>query len=366
MRISAYELAKPVLFRLDPEATHERAVSLLKRISASPGACTLLRRRYVVDDPRLEVRLFGRTFPNPLGIAAGFDKNGVAVPALLALGFGSVEVGTVTPLPQAGNPRPRLFRLPEDEALINRLGFPGDGMDAVARNLEATAGRNGVMGINVGPNRAAVDAGTADQDCVAALRRLASFATYVVINVSSPNTARLRDLQGKTALAHLLGEVMDAAQALPAKPPVLVKVSPDLSEGELNDVLDVVSALDLAGIVATNTTVTRPPHLRSRHKDEPGGLSGRPLAPKALAVVRHIYGRTRGTLPIIAAGGIFSGSDVLAAIAAGASLTQTYTGFVYRGPSMAKQVLHELLAVMEAQGIRSLDEVRGSAVHDLL
>ncbi|GIW04117.1 MAG: dihydroorotate dehydrogenase (quinone) [Thermomicrobiales bacterium] len=364
MRISAYELAKPVLFRLDPEATHERAVSLLKRISASPGACTLLRRRYVVDDPRLEVRLFGRTFPNPLGIAAGFDKNGVAVPALLALGFGSVEVGTVTPLPQPGNPRPRLFRLPEDEALINRLGFPGEGMDAVARNLEATAGRNGVMGINIGPNRTSVDAGTADQDCVAALRRLAGLAAYVVINVSSPNTARLRDLQGKTALAHLLGEVMDAAQALPTKPPILVKVSPDLSEGELNDVLDVVSALDLAGIVATNTTVARPAHLRSRHKDEPGGLSGRPLAPMALAMVRHIYARTRGMLPIIAVGGIFTGNDVLATIAAGASLTQTYTGFVYRGPGMARHVLREVLAAMEMQGIRSLDEVRGRAIRD--
>ncbi|MER3439096.1 MAG: dihydroorotate dehydrogenase (quinone), partial [Chloroflexota bacterium] len=322
MHTSVYELTKPVIFRLDPETTHERAISLLRRISASPRACDALRRRYQLEDPRLEVRLFGKTFPNPLGIAAGFDKNGVAVPALLALGFGSVEVGTVTPLPQPGNPRPRLFRLPEDEALINRLGFPGEGMDAVARHLTATAERNGVLGINIGPNRAAVDAGTADLDCVAALRRLARFAAYVVINVSSPNTARLRELQGKAALAHLLGAVMDAARAEPVPPPVLVKVSPDLSENELNDVLDVATALDLSGIVATNTTVARPPHLRSRHKDEPGGLSGRPLAPKTLAVVRHIAARTHGALPIIAVGGIFTGDDVLSAIAAGASLVQ--------------------------------------------
>lgn len=322
---------RPFLFRQDPEEVHRRAIAWLHRVSLSATLCAGLHRLYGFDDPRLQVRVFGQTFPSPLGIAAGFDKNGVAVPALRALGFAFVEVGTVTPRPQAGNARPRLFRLKEDLALINRLGFPNEGAEAVGRHLARTDRANGYLGLNVGPNRESVAAGTADADCVAVIERLAGFPGYVVVNVSSPNTAHLRELQGKAALRHLLSRILEARPAT-AKHPLLIKIAPDLSDRELDDVLDVATSLELDGIVATNTTVARPESLKSTAKSAVGGLSGRPLRERSREVVRRIHRETGGQLPIIAAGGIFTGGDALAAVAAGATLVQTYTGFVYRGP----------------------------------
>jgi dihydroorotate dehydrogenase len=358
-RLNGYRFLRPFLFQQDPEEVHERAIAWLHRVSLSAKLCAGLHRVYGFDDPRLQVRVFGETFPSPLGIAAGFDKNGVAVPALRALGFAFVEIGTVTPRPQAGNERPRLFRLKEDVALINRLGFPNEGVEAVGRNLGRTYRANGYLGLNVGPNKESVEAGTAEADCIAVIERLAGFPGYVVVNVSSPNTARLRELQGKAALQHLLSRILEAKPAT-EKQPLLVKIAPDLSDRELDDVLEVATALKLDGIVATNTTVARPANLRSTYRTAVGGLSGRPLRERSREVVGRIHRETNGELPIIAAGGILSGADVLASIAAGATLVQTYTGFVYRGPAMAERVKRELVMLMEQQGIGTLEEVRGT------
>jgi dihydroorotate dehydrogenase len=358
--LNGYRFLRPFLFQQDPEEVHERAIAWLHRVSLSAKLCAGLDRVYGFDDRRLRVEAFGQAFPSPLGIAAGFDKNGVAVPALRALGFAYVEVGTVTPRPQAGNEPPRLFRLKEDVALINRLGFPSEGVEEVGRHLGRTYRANGYLGLNVGPNRESVEAGTADADYLAVIERLAGFEGYVAINVSSPNTARLRQLQGKAALHQLLSRVVQERPAT-AQHPLLVKISPDLSERELDEVLEVVMGLNLDGIVATNTTVARPPHLKSTNKSALGGLSGRPLRERSREVVRRIYRETGGKLPIIAAGGIFTGADVFAAVMAGATLVQAYTGFVYRGPAMAERVKRELVKVMEREGVGSLDEVRGTS-----
>ncbi|HEY7036299.1 MAG TPA: quinone-dependent dihydroorotate dehydrogenase [Thermomicrobiales bacterium] len=357
--MNGYRFLRPFLFRQDPEEVHERAIAWLHRVSLSAKLCAGLHKAYGFDDPRLRVRVFGETFASPLGVAAGFDKNGVAVPALRALGFAFVEVGTVTPRPQAGNERPRVFRLKEDVALINRLGFPSEGVAAVGRHLGRTYRANGYLGLNVGPNKESVEAGAADADCIAVIERLAGFEGYVVVNVSSPNTARLRELQGKEALRQMVSRILDARPAT-AKHPMLVKIAPDLSDRELDDVLEVATALRLDGIVATNTTIARPATLKSTHKAAVGGLSGRPLRERSREVVGRIYRETDGKLPIIAAGGIFTGADVLASVAAGATLVQTYTGFVYRGPGMAERVKRELVELMEQQGVGALDEVRGT------
>ena len=356
--MKGYDLVKPWLFRMDAERVHEQAMALLHRFSRSPQACAGLRQYYHYDDPRLMVRAFGRTVSNPLGIAAGLDKNAEAVPALQALGFGFVEVGTVTPRPQPGNPRPRIFRLQADKALINRMGFPGQGMAAVERNLSLFADRLGMLGLNIGPNRDSVEPGTAHDDCVAVLEQLHHFADYLVVNVSSPNTAKLRSLQGREALQRLLSRVLEVAERQDVFKPILVKIAPDLTDQELYDILQVATGLNLGGIVATNTTVTRPV-LRSGNWSQTGGLSGAPLRDKAVQVVGRIYRETDGRLPIIAAGGVFDAYDVLRYVAAGATLAQTYTGFVYQGPSMARDIKRSLSELLDHFGFDSIMQVRG-------
>jgi dihydroorotate dehydrogenase len=356
--MNGYRFLRPFLFQADSEDVHEQAIGWLHQVSRSERLCAGLDRVYGFEPKKLETRLFGQTFTSPLGIAAGFDKNGVAAPALRALGFAFVEVGTVTPRPQEGNPRPRMFRLKEDIALINRMGFPNQGVEEIARHLGRTHRANGYLGLNVGPNKESVETGTADTDCLTVIERLAGFPGYIVVNVSSPNTAQLRELQGKAALHHLLSRIV-AERSAWANHPLLVKIAPDLTDAELDDVLDVVTTLKLDGIVATNTTIARPANLRSAAKTETGGLSGRPLRERSRAVIHRIHQRTNGQLPIIAAGGIFTGADVLAATRAGATLVQAYTGFIYRGPGMAERVKKELVALMDREGIRSLDEVRG-------
>ncbi len=349
-----YQAAKPALFERDAEQVHDGVMAAISRLSQHPG---LLDRIAVPHDPRLAVRLFGLDIPHPLGIAAGLDKNGVAFPALLALGFGHVEIGTVTPRAQDGNAKPRVFRLVEDRAMINRMGFPGDGVAAVVSNAALRKRDGMIVGCNIGPNKRAVEEGRVADDLVTCYRAVASLSTWVTINVSSPNTANLRDLQRKSAMREMLHALNDERRSFHWRP-LLIKVSPELSDADLDDLIDVAVEMEVDGLIATNTTITRPPGLVSPLAGETGGLSGAPLAPVAAHSVRKIASRTQGALPIVAAGGIESGLDVIHAIEAGATLCQTYTGFIYRGPAMAQQVSAEILAELDRRGIPSLQELR--------
>lgn len=351
----------PILAQFDPELMHNATLRLLTMAAHTPPLPRLLRRLFAYDDARLHVNLWGLRFSNPLGIAAGLDKNGNAATMLLRLGWGHVEVGTVTPLPQPGNPRPRIFRLPADHALINRMGFPGAGADAVGQALVAHDPRAGILGINVGANRSSVEAGSAAADYVSAIECLAPLTDYVTVNISSPNTARLRELQGKEALAALLHEVVRCRDALAVRKPVLVKIAPDLTLRELDDVIDVGLGSGIDGIVATNTTITRPSTLKSAQRNEQGGLSGAPLRARSTEVVRYLYQGTAGRLPIIGVGGIFSAADAFEKLAAGASLVQIYTGFIYEGPGLASRINRGLVHLLNQHGLISIDQVIGSA-----
>ena len=356
---TAYRLAKPALFRLDPEAVHDRTIAALGRISRTTKATTVLSRAALSPDPRLAVNLAGISLPGPIGIAAGLDKNGVAFPALSALGWDIVEVGTITLKPQPGNPKPRVFRLPEDQALINRMGFPGLGADVIERNLLERK-RSGVpVACNIGPNKSSVEAGLDGviADCRLLAARFAAFASYLVLNISSPNTARLRDLQGKEALRVLLREVKAAIPAH-APVPLFVKIAPDMADAELDDVVEVVMETGLAGIVATNTTIARPGTLRDAHRIETGGLSGAPLRSRSLDVVRRIARVSEGKVEIVAVGGISSSEDVLNAIMAGATMVQIYTGLIYGGPALANKIKRDLLAHLDRVGTNSLNDLR--------
>jgi dihydroorotate dehydrogenase len=353
---SLYETARPALFRLDAEIAHDRILGTLARISQIPELPDLLTIARGKTDLRLAMQAFGAWIPLPLGIAAGLDKNAAAFPALLALGFGHVEIGTVTPRPQAGNPRPRVFRLPEDRGLINRMGFPSEGVAAVVSNL-ATLHRQGmIVGCNIGPNRQSVEQGTVANDLVAAYRAVAATASYVAINVSSPNTEGLRAFQDRSALEMLLDAVNDERNTLTRRP-LLLKISPDLSDRQLVELLDVALARKIDGIIATNTTITRPSSLRSPMQRQPGGLSGTPLAPLAARTVHRIAFETGRALPIVAVGGIETAEDVLTALALGATTTQTYTGFVYRGPGMALAIARGILAELDRRRAPNLESL---------
>jgi len=358
----AYRVAKPLLFRADPERVHDRVISVLGLISRSPRALRVLDRFGDGDDPRLMVEIAGLRLTGPVGIAAGLDKNGVAFPALHAIGWDFVEVGTITPKPQPGNPKPRVFRLPEDRALINRMGFPGTGADAIAMNIVQRRYRQAPIGCNVGPNKASVEAGldAVIADCRLLVSRFASLATYLVVNISSPNTARLRELQGKGALRELLTEVRAAIPSDRLKP-LFVKIAPDLSDAEISDVVAVVLEVGLSGVVATNTTIARAETLRSPRRSEIGGLSGAPLRARSLEVINRIAAESAGNLPIMAAGGIASGADAVAALRAGASAVQVYTGMIYEGPGLALRIKREIVAEMERVGAQSLADLRNCA-----
>lgn len=356
--MNPYRLIRPLLYRFDAEKTHDRVLSGLARVSQSPRLLRVVERVERFDDPRLRVALFGNVLSGPVVVAAGLDKNGIAVPALTAFGFAYVEVGTVTPRPQAGNEKPRIFRLPVDRALINRMGFPGQGVERVAENLAALGGRGG-FALNVGPNKDRVD--HAAEDVLAVIERLAPFAPlYIVVNVSSPNTARLRELQGKAALRQLLSDVAAGRSESVARIPLLVKIAPDLTEDELDDILQVVSDLALSGVVATNTTIARPESLRGAARSEQGGLSGEPLREQATQVIARIRQQAGPELVIVGAGGVFNGADALDKVGAGATVVQTYTGMIYEGPGMAKRIKREMARILERQGIGSLDLIRGT------
>jgi len=345
-------LARPLFHALDPEDAHALAVKLLK-FTPLPAA------RH--DDPRLAMRALGLNFPNPVGIAAGFDKNAEVVDPLLRLGFGFVEVGTVTPLPQAGNPRPRLFRLDADEGVINRLGFNSDGADAALRRLAGRASAGGIVGVNVGANK---DAPDRIADYVALIERFAAVASYVTVNISSPNTPGLRAMQQSAVLDDLLARVIDARERVAPRAgptPVLLKIAPDLSLPDLDDVVGIARSRRVDGMIVGNTTVGRPASLRDPDAArEAGGLSGRPLSALAHRMLAETYVRVEGVFPLIGAGGIDSGPSALARIRAGASLIQLYSALVFRGLALVGAIKAELIAALERDRLESLIEFVGA------
>jgi dihydroorotate dehydrogenase len=348
-----YSFIKPVLWRLDPERAHHLA---LWALAHGPTGSA---RDSARDDPRLQVEVLGRRFGNPIGLAAGFDKDAKAWRQAARLGFGFVEVGSVTPRPQSGNPRPRLFRLERDRAVINRMGFNNEGVDAMAARLKTTWPQTGVvLGVNLGKNKETEDA-AADYEIGA--RRLGAHADYVVINVSSPNTPGLRALQGKAPLVQLVARTHRALAESGAvtPPPLLLKIAPDLTGQDLADIAEVAMEGKLAGLIATNTTIARPPGLDARYAAQPGGLSGQPLFEPSIRILRELYRLTQGKLPIIGVGGIASGADAYAKIRAGASLVQLYSALVFEGPNLLQRLKRELLQLLERDGLRSIGEAVG-------
>lgn len=346
-----YLALRPALFLLDPETAHRAAIATLKLMPA---------RTPPADDPILATELWGRRLANPLGLAAGFDKHAEVPDALLALGFGHVEVGGVTPRPQPGNPRPRVFRLPEDRAVINRYGLNSQGLDAVAARL-ARRRRRGCVGVNLGKNK-----DTADDvaDYAEGAARLSGSADYLVINVSSPNTPGLRDLQGRDAMRRIILATRAARDAAvvdaPRRPPLLVKLAPDLDDAALEDAAEVAIATGLDGLVMGNTTTARPPTLASRHRAEAGGLSGAPLARLSLDRLASLARLTGGRVPLIGCGGVASGADAYAQIRAGASLVQLYSAMIYEGPGLALRVAHDLAALLRRDGFANVREAVGA------
>lgn len=336
-----YALARPFLFCLDAERAHD-----LGLVSIETAYRTGFNALLAARPKPLPIDVFGIRFDNPVGLAAGLDKNGAYIDALAALGFGFIEVGTTTPRPQPGNPRPRMFRLPESEAVINRLGFNNGGVDALVRNAER-AKFAGPLGINIGrnkdtPNERAVD------DYLFCLERVYARASYVTINISSPNTQGLRDLQEEETLKRFIGTLRDAQEKLAAKQrarkPMLLKIAPDLAASELDGVADVLLASGIDGLICTNTTIDRAPVAGLKHAGESGGLSGKPLFEKSTAVLRGMAKRLGGRIPLVGVGGIVTGNDAAAKIDAGASLVQFYTGMVYRGPALIGECVDAIRA----------------------
>lgn len=346
-----YPLIWPLLRAMDPERAHAMALRLVRYWAPLVGSDGASR------DPLLQTALWEKRFPNPFGIAAGFDKNAQVANAMLRLGFGFVEVGTVTLRPQAGNPRPRLFRLLEDQAVINRFGFNGEGADAMLHRLARRERSRGIVGVNVGPNR---DASNPAADCAEIATLLGPYADYLVVNVSSPNTPGLRSLQAGGPLLDLLLRVRGARDASPGRPPLLVKVAPDLTPDERREIAEAVLSAGIDGLIATNTTVDRPVELRGEARTEAGGLSGAPLFSASTAVLADFYRLFEGKVPLIGVGGISSGADAYAKIRAGASLLQLYTALVYHGPGLLGRLCGELGALLRRDGYACLEDAVGA------
>jgi dihydroorotate dehydrogenase len=342
----------PLLRWFDPEDAHRLAIQGLKFLPP-------MRAR--PDDAKLAVRAFGLNFPNPIGMAAGFDKSAEAPDALLRLGFGFVEVGTVTPKPQAGNPRPRLFRLERDEAVINRMGFNNDGAEAVLRRLAARAHLGGIVGVNLGANK---DAEDRVADYVTLIEKFAPVASYFTINVSSPNTPGLRNLQQPEALDDLLAKVIDARERVrrnAGDSPVLLKIAPDLSLAELDDVVHIGRSRRIDGMIVGNTTLARPSAVREQGRaSEQGGLSGRPLFRLSTRMVAETYVRVEGAFPLVGVGGIDSGGAALTKIRAGASLIQLYSSLIYKGLGLVEDIKNDLASTLLRTGRDSLSEIVGA------
>lgn len=353
--IDLFPIVGPVLRSFDPETAHGLTIKAL-----SSGLMPPVREK---DDPILRTRVMGLDFANPVGLAAGFDKNAEVVDAMLRLGFGFVEAGSVTPRPQPGNPRPRLFRAPEQGAVINRLGFNNEGLEPFAQRLERrlSGGRKapGIVGANLGKNKDTVEAA---DDYVLGVTRVASLVDYLVVNVSSPNTPGLRTLQGREPLRTLLGRVLDARSAcrLAKAPPVLLKIAPDLTDEDKADIAAVVLESGIDGLIVSNTTIARPSEIPESLRGETGGLSGKPLFAPSTAVLREMYGLTGGKMPLVGVGGIASGADAYAKIRAGASLVQLYSALVYAGPALVLAIRRDLAALLRRDGFASLSDAVGA------
>ena len=341
-----YSLARPFLFGLDAERAHGVGLQGLE-LAYRTGTSPLFARR----PAPLTTSAFGLQFPNPVGLAAGLDKNGEHIDALLALGFGFIEIGTVTPRPQPGNPKPRMFRLVEHQAVINRMGFNNLGVDVLVRNVERAHRRHGLLGINIGKNKDTPNEDAA-RDYLHCLERVYPLADYVTVNISSPNTAGLRELQEEQSLRRLIGELRQAQESLAARhgrrAPMLVKVAPDLSERDIDAAAQVLADLTVDGVIATNTTVARPAVQAHRRASEAGGLSGAPLMDSATNVLRQLRARLPGSIPLIGVGGITSGTDAATKTGAGAALVQLYSGFIFRGPALVGECVEAIRGQLEA------------------
>ncbi len=346
-----YRLTGPCIRVLDPEVAHGLTIRALKMGLVPPQPAA--------DDPILAATVWGRRFPNPVGLAAGFDKNAEVPDAMLRQGFGFVEIGSVTPRPQPGNPKPRMFRLPDDQAVINRMGFNNEGAEAVAARLRKRR-RQGIVGVNLGKNKDTEDAAADYEKGVAAL---AGLGEYVVVNVSSPNTPGLRALQGRAQLAALVGRTraaLDAAVPGEGRPPLLLKIAPDLTAEDMADIARVALDGALDGLIVSNTTIERPWRLLSWFRGEAGGLSGRPLFAPSTRVLSEMYRLTEGRLPLVGAGGIASGADAYAKIRAGATLVQLYTALIYHGPGLVTRIKTDLAGLLRKDGFASLSEAVGA------
>ncbi|QZA87539.1 quinone-dependent dihydroorotate dehydrogenase [Salinarchaeum sp. IM2453] len=348
--MGVYDILKPILFRLPPETAHETALTGLKTIQDTPIE-SVLRSRFCVDDSRLTVSTLDQTFPNPVGLAAGFDKNATAPGSLSALGFGHIELGAVTAESQPGNPKPRLFRLPEDEALINRMGFNNAGADEIGDRLDTLSLPDIPLGVNLGKSKT-TPLSEAPDDYAYSFNRVADAGDFFVVNVSSPNTPGLRSLQDRGPLVDILSRLQDEGAD-----PLLVKLSPDLTKEATDDALDVVNELGLDGVVAVNTTTERPNRLQHPNQVESGGLSGAPLNTRATERIQYVAERV--DVPVIGVGGIASAEDAYQKLRAGADIVQLYTGFVYEGPTVARQINRGLLEYLDRDGYDSVEDVIG-------
>ncbi|MBL4626157.1 MAG: quinone-dependent dihydroorotate dehydrogenase [Pelagibacteraceae bacterium] len=344
-----FSVLRPFLFKLDPETTHDLAIKSLK-------FNYLPRKMFEVEDEQiLNIELLGKNFPNPIGLAAGFDKSGEVYNSLLKFGFGFIEIGTVTPLKQFGNPKPRIFRLEDDSALINRLGFNNDGIEIIKNRIKSEK-KKGVVGINIGPNK-----NTKDQknDFCIGLKNFFDIADYITVNISSPNTEGLRDFHDRGKLEDLLLALNKIKSENKINIPLLLKISPDIKDNQISEIADTAIKNDISGIILTNTTNSNKDKLISDFKKEEGGLSGEPLQQISTNMIKKFYKQLNGKIPIIGVGGVNSGKSAYEKIIAGASLLQLYTGLVYKGPSIVKNIKKELIQILKVEGLNNIKDAIG-------
>lgn len=342
--VHMYKIVKPIFFSMDPETAHHRVTGGLRSFSKIWGAKSLLKSLYTVNDSRLEREVFGLKFKNPVGLAAGFDKNAEYIAEMAGMGFGFIEIGTVTPRPQPGNDKPRMFRLVEDEALINRMGFNNQGADVAAGRLKQLKARKElIIGGNIGKNKMTPNE-EAVNDYIYCFNALFDYVDYFVVNVSSPNTPGLRDLQEKEPLKKILNTLQELNNTKAIQRPILLKIAPDLTDSQLDDIVEIVTETQIAGVIATNTTISRA-NLNSDPTlvEEAGGVSGKPLTKRSTEVIRYLATRSNRSFPIIGVGGIHSAEDAIEKLEAGASLVQVYTGFIYEGPALISKICKGLL-----------------------